>query len=219
MDYGFVRVAAAVPELKVAGCSFNTVIIIDMIKEADKAGAQIIVFPELSVTAYTCSDLFQQQFLLDEASAGLGRIAESMRDLNILAIVGVPMLSDNQLFNCAAVLQRGEVLGIVPKTYIPGYKEFYEERWFASGAKAASPSIRLFGKDIPFGADLLFESDGSEKVCFGIEICEDLWVPIPPSSYQAIAGAAILFNLSASNEIIGKSEYRRELVSSSRANA
>lgn len=212
MDYGFVKVAAAVPELKVAGCGFNTGKIIEMLKEAEDAGVQMVVFPELSLTAYTCGDLFQQQLLLQEALSGLSKLVESTKPLNILAIVGLPILVDNQLFNCAAVLQNGQILGIVPKTYIPGYKEFYEERWFASGNHARSTAIELFEKEIPFGNDLLFEVQGQFNVCFGIEICEDLWAPIPPSSYQAIAGATILFNLSASNEIIGKYEYRRELV-------
>ncbi len=212
MDFGFVKVAAAVPELKVAGCGFNSTKIIEMTKEAEDAGVQLMVFPELSLTAYTCGDLFQQQQLLQGALKGLCRVAESTKHLSILVIVGLPLLLDNQLFNCAAVVQKGEVLGIVPKTFIPNYKEFYEERWFASGNKAISTSIELFGKEIPFGADLLFEAQGSFKVCFGVEICEDLWAPIPPSSFQAVAGAAIIFNLSASNEIIGKYEYRQELV-------
>ncbi|MGE5613830.1 MAG: NAD(+) synthase, partial [Bacillota bacterium] len=212
MNYGFVRVAAAVPELKIAGCSYNVQKISDLIKRAENTGVQVVVFPELSITAYTCGDLFHQELLLREAEASLGKLAESMRDLKILAIVGLPLTVDNQLFNCAAVLQKGEILGIVPKTYIPGYKEFYEERWFAPGTNAVSSYVRLFGKDIPFGNDLLFESAEHGQVCFGIEICEDLWAPVSPSSYQALAGAVILFNLSASNEIIGKSGYRRDLV-------
>ena len=212
MDYGFVKVAAAVPELKIAGCSFNAGKIMEMLKEAEAAGVQIVAFPELSLTAYTCGDLFQQQLLLQEAMSGLSKVAEGTKSLNILAIVGLPLLVDNQLFNCAAVLQNGRILGIVPKTYIPGYKEFYEERWFAPGNHTKSIEIELFGEKVQFGTDLLFESKGQYNVCFGIEICEDLWAPIPPSSYQAIAGATILFNLSASNEIIGKYEYRRELV-------
>ncbi len=224
MDYGFVRVAAAVPELKVANCSYNADRIIEMIKEADDSATQLIVFPELSLTGYTCGDLFQQNLLLTKSVEELLRVAESTKALNITAIIGLPLHVNDQLFNCAAVLQKGRVLGIVPKIYIPGYREFYEERWFASGAQAADKTIRLFDivsfldkdipfeSDIPFGTDLLFESDGPESVCFGIEICENLWAPISPSSYQAIAGAVILFNLSASNELIGKSEYRRELV-------
>lgn len=213
MDYGFVKVAAAVPELKIADCIFNADIIIEMLKESEESGVQIVVFPELSLTAYTCGDLFQQQLLLLEALKGLYKVAESTKPLKLLAIVGMPLLVDNQLFNCAAVLQNGRILGIVPKTYIPGYKEFYEERWFASGNHAKSTEVSLFGESIPFGTDLLFEAKCQYNVCFGIEICEDLWAPIPPSSYQAIAGATIIFNLSASNEIIGKYEYRRELIS------
>lgn len=212
MNYGFIRVAAAVPELKIAECSYNAQKISDLVKKAENAGVQVIVFPELSITAYTCGDLFHQELLLREAKASLGKLAESMRDLKILAIAGLPLVADNRLFNCAAVLQKGEILGIVPKTYIPGYKEFYEERWFAPGAKAESSFVRLFGKDIPFGNDLLFKSGEPGQVCLGVEICEDLWAPVSPSSYQALAGAAVLFNLSASNEIIGKSGYRRDLV-------
>lgn len=213
MDYGFVKVAAAVPELKVAGCAFNTGKIIGMVKEAAEAGVQLLVFPELSLTAYTCGDLFHQQLLLREALSQLNLLAESTKSLDIVILVGLPVLLDNQQFNCAAVLQNGQILGVVPKTYIPGYKEFYEERWFTSGSNAVSRTIELFGKTVPFGTDLLFEAEGQYNVCFGVEICEDLWTPIPPSAYQAIAGATILFNLSASNEIIGKYEYRRELVS------
>lgn len=212
MDHGFVKVAAAVPELRVADCGYNAVKIINMINEAEMAGAQIVVFPELAITAYTCSDLFHQQLLIKGAEAALIKVAEETRELDIVSIVGMPLMSENQLFNCAVVIQCGEILGVVPKTYIPGYKEFYEERWFASGAKALKPCINISGLDIPFGTDLLFESTKPDPVSFGIEICEDLWTPIPPSSYQAIAGASILFNLSASNEIIAKAEYRRELV-------
>jgi len=212
MDYGFVRVAAAVPELKVAGCSYNAEKIIELIREAETSGVQMVVFPEMSLTAYTCADLFQQELLMEKALDALKTVTESTKGLKVLVIVGLPLMADNQLFNCAAVLQKGEILGIVPKTYIPGYKEFYEERWFASGSQAKNQFVRLFNKEIPFGTDLLFESDGLDKVCFGVEICEDLWAPIPPSSYQALAGAVILFNLSASNEIIGKSEYRRQMV-------
>lgn len=212
MDHGFVRVAAAVPELKVAGCSFNADNIIEMIAEADKAGVQVIAFPELSLTAYTCADLFQQQLLLKGALEGLRRTAESTKGLGIAAIVGLPLLADNQLFNCAAVIQDGKVIGIVPKTYVPGYGEFYEERWFASGKDVKSSFVNLLGSQVPFGTDLLFEAQGKENISFGIEICEDLWAPVPPSSYQAVAGATLIFNLSASNELIGKHEYRRELI-------
>jgi NAD+ synthase (glutamine-hydrolysing) len=212
MNYGFIRVAAAVPGLKVADCRYNALRIAELIKSADEAGVQIVVFPELSLTAYSCGDLFHQHVLLQSALEQLEGLLEATASFETVVIVGLPLAADNQLFNCAAALQKGKVLGIVPKTYIPGYKEFYEERWFASGSRAVCKTIRLFGQEAPFGTDLLFEAHGEYDVCFGIEICEDLWVPIPPSSYQALSGASLLFNLSASNEFIGKYEYRRELV-------
>ena len=225
MKYGFIKVAAAVPELKVAACCYNVDKMLSMIRDAEDAGVEIVVFPELSITAYTCGDLLQQDRLLKAALEGLGRLAEATKGLRIIAIAGMPLLVDNQLFNCAAVIQNGEILGLVPKTYIPGYSEFYEERWFAPGRNAHSDSVELFGKKVPFGTDLLFASCGSDasmpgsvdQVCFGVEICEDLWHPVPPSSYLATAGAAVIFNLSASNELIGKAEYRRELVKSQSA--
>ena len=212
VDYGFIRVAAAVPELKVADCRYNAGKISELIRAAAEQGAAAVVFPELSLTAYSCGDLFHQHSLLQSALGQLAGLLEFTAALDTVVIVGIPVAADNQLFNCAAVLQRGNLLGLVPKTYIPGYKEFYEERWFAPGSRAISGSLRLFGRDVPFGTDLLFEAGGACNVCFGVEICEDLWVPVPPSSYQALAGAALLFNLSASNELIGKQEYRQELV-------
>lgn len=213
MNYGFIRVAAAVPELKVAECSYNADKIIEMIKKADDSGVQIIVFPELSLTAYTCGDLFRQQLLLYKAPAELKRVADSTRHLNITAIVGLPLLLNDKLFNCAAVLQKGEISGIVPKTYIQNYKGFCEGRWFVSGACSSGGTVRLFGKDVPFGADLLFESpEGPDTVCFGVETGGELSTPIPPSSYQAVAGASIIFNLSAACEIAGAAKYRRETV-------
>ncbi len=212
MDHGFVRVAAAVPRLKVADCAYNASNIINMIRSANDEGVQIVVFPELSITGYTCADLFHQHALLHEALKQMDRILEQTSAIDIVSIIGMPLQVDNQLFNCAAVIHKGKMLGIVPKTYIPGYKEFYEERWFAPGIKALSSTVTFRGQEVPFGTDLLFEADGLYKVCFGIEICEDLWVPIPPSSYQAVAGAALLFNLSASNDLIGKFEYRKELI-------
>lgn len=212
MKYGFVRVAAAVPELKVADCKYNSKKITEIIKRADGLDAQFVVFPELSITAYTCGDLFHQQALLNEAVACLKVILEETKDTGVVAVIGMPLEVDNQLFDCGVVIQSGLILGVVPKTFIPGYKEFYEERWFAPGSKALIDIVSLCGQDAAFGTDLLFESANFPWVCFGVEICEDLWVPIPPSSYQSILGATLLFNLSASNEIVGKSDYRKELV-------
>jgi NAD+ synthase (glutamine-hydrolysing) len=212
MNHGLVRVAAAVPELKVADCEFNSKSIIQLIKKAESLDVQFIVFPELSITAYTCGDLFHQQVLLNEAANCLNTVLEETKNTGIIAVVGIPVNVDNQMFNCGVVMQGGQILGVVPKTYIPGYKEFYEERWFASGLKALNHVIVLCGQEAPFGTDLLFEAVNFPGCCFGVEICEDLWVPIPPSSYQAVGGATLLFNLSASNEIVGKSDYRKELL-------
>ncbi len=211
-NYGFVRVAAAVPRLKVADCKYNSENIIKMIKEADKLDVQFIVFPELSITAYTCGDLFHQQLLLEQATRQLGEIMSATGESDMVVMVGMPLLVDNQLFNCAVVIQKGRIIGVVPKEYIPGYSEFYEERWFASGSGSFSTMVNLCGQEVPFGLDLLFECDDDRRLCFGVEICEDLWVPIPPSSYQAMSGAVLLFNLSASNELVGKHNLRCEIV-------
>lgn len=212
MNYGFVKVAAAVPSLKVANCEYNAHSIVEAITKAEASGAQVVVLPELAITAYTCGDLFHQQALQKAALDGLKHILEKTGHSKIVSVVGMPLVADNQLFNCAVVIQSGSILGVVPKTFIPGYSEFYEERWFASAAKAVSDSIILCGQRVPFGTDILFEAFNQPGVCLGIEICEDLWVPIPPSSYHALGGATILINLSASNEVVGKVDYRKEMI-------
>ncbi len=212
MKYGFVRVGAAVPKLKVANCEYNAAQIIELIKRAEKEYIKFLVFPELCVTAYSCSDLFHQELLLNEASKQLGNILENTKSIELIAVIGIPVSLNNQLFNCAVVIQSGKILGVVPKTFIPNYSEFYEERWFATGNKALGGDICICGQNVPFGVDLLFEDRQNSDLCFGIEICEDLWVPIPPSSYQCMHGATLIFNPSASNELIGKYEYRRDLV-------
>jgi len=212
MNYGFVRAAAAVPLQKVADVDYNGENIIRLVLKAQELGVHFVVFPELSITAYTCGDLFQQQALLDAAQKQLGKILERTKSAETVAIAGMPLMKDNQLFNCAVVMQSGRVLGVVPKSSIPGYGEFYEERWFASGEGVLCDTVRLCGIEAPFGTDLIFGDAADERICFGVEICEDLWVPAPPSSFQAMAGATLLFNLSASNEVIGKYEYRRNLV-------
>lgn len=213
MEYGFLRVAAAVPELKVANCRYNAERIIELIKKAEEKGIKIVVFPELSITAYTCGDLFHQDMLLKDAQSQLGRILDETRGNSIVSIVGMPLSADNQLYNCAVVLQSGSILGVIPKTYVPNYSEFYEQRWFSSGSKAASDSVYICGQHVPFGTDIIFEDKEHKELCFGVEICEDLWVPIPPSSLLSMQGATVIFNPSASNELIGKYEYRKELVS------
>ena len=212
MKYGFVRVGAAVPKLKVANCEYNAAQIIELIKRAEKEYIKFLVFPELCITAYSCSDLFHQELLLKKASKELLNILESTKSTDLIAVIGMPVSFNNQLFNCAVVIQSGKILGVVPKTYIPNYSEFYEERWFATGNKALESNISICGQNVPFGVDLLFEDRNSRELCFGIEICEDLWVPVPPSSYQCMHGATLIFNPSASNELIGKYEYRRDLV-------
>lgn len=211
---GFVRVGSAIPEIKVADPIFNSKIIIDMIKEASEKKIGIISFPELSITGYTCADLFHHKPLLDDTKKGLEGIIEATKNLDIISIVGMPLSLDNQLFNTAVVINKGHILGIVPKTYIPNYGEFYEKRWFASSLTAISKEVTILNQTVPFGTDILFRDNSNNDICFGIEICEDLWTMFPPSTNHALNGATILFNLSASNEVIGKYEYRRNLVKS-----
>lgn len=211
MNYGFIRVGAAIPELRVANCEYNTTEIIRQVKEAEDKDIQILAFPELSITSYTCADLFFQSRLLEESLLQLDRLVKATAGMKPVIIAGIPLYHSNQLFNCAVVIQAGNILGVVPKTYIPGYSEFYEERWFASAHSVRGNTIGINGQEIPFGTDILFK-DCMQDVCFGIEICEDLWVPIPPSSMQAVGGAHILFNLSASNEVVGKYDYRKNMI-------
>ena len=208
MDHGFVKVAAAVPRVSVANCEANTREIISMINEAEKASVEIVCFPELCITAYTCQDLFESSLLIDEAERHLCAITEATTDLNIVAIVGVPLRIDGYLANCAAVVRRGKIIGIVPKTYLPNYKEFYEKRWFASADELTSSAINISGMDIPVSADMVIRTP---EVSFAVEICEDLWAPIPRSSMLALDGAELIFNLSADNELTGKHSYVRAL--------
>ena len=218
MNNGFIRVAAAIPELRVADCDFNVARIADLVRQGEEEKAQVICFPELSVTGYTCADLFQQQQILLNAQKALNELQMLTFSNTAVIIVGMPVRVQSQLFNAAIVLQGGHILGVVPKTHLPNNNEFYEKRWFTSGTQADSQTITISGEQVPFGTDLLF-SDG--KFTFGIEICEDLWVPIPPSSQQSLHGAEIIFNLSATNELIGKHQYLRQLIEqqSARCNA
>lgn len=212
-NFGFSRVAAGSPELKVADCTFNADKIVELIEEARQNQVEYLVLPELSITGYTCADLFMQRRLLDSALDALQFIAAKTAGHNMIVIAGLPIDIRGRLFNCAAVIQNGSVLGIVPKTHIPGYSEFYEPRWFAGSEELETGTLKLGGADIPIGADLMFACEGNSNLVFGVEICEDLWVPIPPSSRLAQAGAVLLFNPSASNELVGKADYRRQLVS------
>jgi NAD+ synthase (glutamine-hydrolysing) len=211
--HGFLRVAAAVPNLKVADCSYNAERILGLMEQAERENVAVLVFPELSLTGYTCADLFHHPVLQKGALAALIDLTGAGASVfSGLVIVGLPLTVDDQVFNCAALLHRGSILGIVPKSFIPNYKEFYEGRWFAAAATARSRQVLIGGQAIPFGADQLFEASDVEGLIVGVEICEDLWVPIPPSSFQALRGATVLINLSASNEVIGKAAYRKQLV-------
>ncbi|GAB5560370.1 MAG: NAD(+) synthase [Synoicihabitans sp.] len=209
--HGLLRVAVCSPELKVADTRFNANEHLKIIRKAHQSGATILVFPELSLTSYSCGDLFAQETLLRSATQELVRLAEATRRLSIAAIVGLPVAFHGKLFNCAAVVAGGEVLGLVPKTYLPTGGEFYEERWFTRGTELGAAQIRIGDKVIPFGVDLLFENQELEVVA-GIEICEDLWAVNPPSGDQCLAGANLICNPSASDELLGKLSYRRDLV-------
>ena len=209
MNYGFVKVAAAVPLVQVADCFYNIEKIEGLMRQASEKGVQIIAFPELSVTGYTCLDLFAQQTLLDGAEEALLQLVSNTADLDILTIVGVPLRTENRLINAAVVFQKGAIRGVVPKTYLPNYKEFQEQRWFTSVTELRESTISIGEEEYPMGSHLLFRSG---RLTAGIEICEDLWVPVPPSSLLTMEGANIIFNLSASNELIGKHAYLRSLI-------
>lgn len=211
MKFGFVKVAAAIPAVKVADCKFNAQQTEKQIVIADGKGVQILVFPELNLTGYSCGDLFSQQILLEESEFALMQVMNNTRQLDIISIVGMPVVVNSTLMNCAVVFQRGKILGIVPKTYLPNYKEFYEQRWFASAfSHPTGMTVRLCGQLVPVNMNLLFDTP---EVCFGIEICEDVWATIPPSSTLALKGAEIIFNMSADTENIGKHRYLRSLLS------
>ena len=210
MNYGFVKIAAAVPEVHVADPKYNVQQIESLIIQAEGRGVEIICLPELCVTGYTCGDLFSQQLLLDEAEMGLIHLMNFSRSLDIISIVGLPVCFRGSLVNCAAVVQKGKLLGLVPKTYLPNYREFYERRWFTSAVDLpADATVLLCGQQVALTARQLFRTP---TCTFGIELCEDLWAPIPPSSAQALQGAEIIFNLSADNDVVGKLTYLQDLL-------
>lgn len=211
MKQGFIKVAAATPDIRVADTAFNTEEIIKKMKEAAGNGAKIIVFPELCITGYTCGDLFTQDILLEQARAGLCRIAEETKELEAIVFVGCPLAVDGELYNTAAALNKGKILGFTTKTFLPNYGEFYEMRQYTPGPEEVR-MIRFAGEDIPFGPQILFESMETEGLILSAEICEDVWSPIPPSIKAALEGAVILVNCSASDETIGKDRYREELI-------
>lgn len=212
MQNGFVKVAAAVPAVKVADCEYNTLQIENIIAQAEGKGLEIIVFPELCITGYSCQDLFRQSLLLEQVEASMLMLLDFTRNLDIISIVGLPVVVGDMLLNCAAVIQKGDLLGLIPKTYLPNYSEFYEKRWFASSQDLQPTEIRFAGNKILVTSQpTLFKT--CDGVLFGIEICEDVWAPAPPSNRLALAGADMTFNLSASDELIGKHKYLKSLLS------
>ena len=212
-SFGFVRVAAASPSLRVADCSYNAQRVLALMERAEREAVAVLVFPELCLTGYTCADLFHQPHLQQAALTALEEVlvrGESV--FSGVTFIGLPLTLSGQLFNCAAVIYGKSVLGIVPKSFLPTYKEFYERRWFAPAMALPASHITLFGAQVPIGTDLLFAAPACPYLTLGVEICEDLWIPQPPSARLALEGATVLVNLSASNEIIGKAAYRRQLV-------
>ena len=211
MKYGFVKAAAATPKIRVADVHYNGGNIIQLIGRAEKAGAELLVFPELCVCGYTCGDLFGQNVLLDGCLAALSDIAAATKGKSMLVFVGVPVRLSGVLYNCAAAVSGGKVLAFIPKRHLPNYAEFYEKRNFQP-YKGENTRVELNGEQIPFGNKILFRESNHPDFTVAAELCEDLWVPAPPSVSHALAGANIIVNLSASDETAGKAEYRRLLV-------
>ena len=216
MRQGFVKVAAATPKILVADCVENARLIVEKIREMEQGGAKVMVLPELCLTGYTCSDLFWQERLLEEAREQLVWIAEQTKEVDALIFLGLPWEDQGKLYNAAAVLNHGEVLGIVPKKHLPNYNEFYEKRHFAEGMERVH-NTEFAGKEVPFGMNLLFRCAQMKHLIAAAEICEDLWAPNPPGTAHALAGATLLVNLSASDEMTGKDSYRRNLVNATAA--
>jgi NAD+ synthase (glutamine-hydrolysing) len=209
--HGFIRAAVATPFVRVADPAYNVERTLVLTRRASELNAVIALFPELGITAYSNEDLFQQDALLDAAERALAHLLEESRAMSPVIVVGAPLRFEEKLFNCAIVIYAGRTLGIVPKSYLPNYREFYERRQFTPGALAVSREVSFLGEIVPFGNDLVFDPVNVDGFALFVEICEDLWVPIPPSTWGALAGATVLANLSASNITIGKAEYRRAL--------
>ncbi len=208
-NFGFVKVAAATPSVKVADCEYNVTEMVRQAQDAAAKGVSAVVFPEAGITAYTCGDLFNQRLLIDRALAGLQRYCLETKELPLISIVGLPLEIGGRLYNVGAVVSQGKIWGIVPKTFIPNYSEFYDKRWFSSSRELKEKEISLFGESVPVGIHIVFDAADFR---FALEICEDLWTSIPPSSIHALHGAELIFNLSASDETAGKSSYRKSLV-------
>ncbi len=210
-SHGFVRVAVCVPHVRVADPAYNTARTIHLAAQASARHAAVALFPEMGISAYANDDLFQQDALLEAVLAGVAQVVEASRNLTPLLVVGAPLRLEQRLYNCAVVIYRGDLLGIVPKSYLPNYREFYEKRHFAAARDALAREVNFLGRRVPFGNDLIFEDTRNPDFALHVEICEDVWTPIPPSTYAALAGATVLANLSASNITVGKAEYRRAL--------
>jgi NAD+ synthase (glutamine-hydrolysing) len=209
--HGFVRVAVGIPRVKVAEPDFNTTQTIALARRAAGQGAAVVLFPEMGISAYSNEDLFHQDALLEATVRGVARVVEASRELASIVVIGAPLRLEQRLFNCAVVVYRGTVLGIVPKSYLPNYREFYEKRQFAAARDAVGTDVPFLGEQVPFGANLVFQAEAQPEFALHVEICEDVWTPIPPSTYAALAGATVLANLSASNITVGKADYRRHL--------
>lgn len=209
--HGFLRAAVCIPALRVADPAFNAQRTLELARQAAEAKCALALFPELGISAYSNEDLFHQDALLEASREALLNLAKEAAEIPVVLAVGCPLRFEGKLFNCAAILYRGEILGLIPKTYLPNYREFYEKRQFTSGRDAIGKEVELGGRVIPFGNDVMFQASNLESFRLHVEICEDVWTPIPPSTYAALAGATVLLNLSASNITIGKAEYRRSL--------
>ncbi|RYG58397.1 NAD(+) synthase, partial [bacterium] len=209
--HGFLRAAVAVPDVRVADPHFNTSQTLELARQASDSGAALALFPELGISAYSNEDLFHQEALLDAVRDSLLEIVEASKTLTPVLLVGAPLRFEGQLFNCGVAIYHGQILAIAPKTYLPNYREFYEKRQFTSGRATILEEVELFGQTIPFGSDVIVRAKNVEDFTFHMEICEDVWTPMPPSTFAALAGATVLTNLSASNITIGKAEYRKNL--------
>src|SRR5207245_2861108 len=213
-SHGFIRAAVCIPSLRVADPDFNIERTIEMSRAASQANVAVALFPELGVSAYSNEDLFHQDALLEGSKTAIDRLVKESEGLTPVIIVGAPLRFDGKLFNCAVIIYRGRVLGLAPKSFLPNSREFYEKRQLPSGRHSISREVSFLGEKVPFGNDLIFDAQNIEGFNLHVEICEDVWTPIPPSTYAALAGATVLANLSASNITIGKAEYRRSLCAS-----
>jgi NAD+ synthase (glutamine-hydrolysing) len=209
--HGFIRAAVCIPTLRVADPAFNAERTIALARRASEAKAGVALFPELGLSAYSNDDLFHQDALLEATRAAIVQVVEASAKLTPILAVGAPLRFEGKLFNCAVLIYQGKILGIVPKTFLPNYREFYEKRQFTSARDAIQREVTLLGQTVPFGADIVLDATNHEGLKLHVEICEDVWTPIPPSTYASLAGATVLLNLSASNITIGKADYRRAL--------